>query len=126
MLATFVSRNSNGLYFFEEIDNGIHPARLSLLLELIEKQTAKGNIQVITTTHAPALLTAMNDETFENTSLVCRKEYSSDAIVRPVAELPNARELRQDQGLGQLHESGWMEDAIAFTSGNDEDEEDRK
>ena len=126
MLATFVSRNSNGLYFFEEIDNGIHPARLSLLLELIEKQTAKGNIQVITTTHAPALLTAMNDDTFENTSLVCRKEYSSDAIVRAVAELPNARELRQDQGLGQLHESGWMEDAIAFTSGNDEDEEDRK
>ena len=28
--------------FLEEIDTGIHPARLALLLELIERQTAKG------------------------------------------------------------------------------------
>ena len=123
MLAVLLSENSNGLYFFEEIDTGIHPARQSLLLELIEKQTAKGHIQVVTTTHSPTLLTVINDNTFENTSVVCRVEDTQDAIIRPVTKLHNVRELRQDQGLGRLHESGWMEDALFFTEGYDEAEE---
>ena len=120
LLATLLGENSKGLYFFEEIDTGIHPARLHLLMDLIERQTAKQGIQVITTTHAPTLLTVMNDQTFENTSIVCRLEDSSDAIIRPVTELPNVRELRQDQGLGRLHESGWMETALYFTEDYDE------
>ena len=115
MLAVLIGENSEGLYFFEEIDTGIHPARQWLLLELIEKQAAKNNIQIMTTTHAPDLLTFANDSTFENMSVVCRLEDSHDAIIRPVAELPNVRELRQDQGLGRLHESGWMENALFFT-----------
>ena len=123
MLAALLAEESNRLYFVEEIDTGIHPARLALLLELIERQTAKGGVQMVTTTHAPSLLTVMNDDTFENTSLVCRAEDSRDAVIRPVAELPNVRALRRDQGLGRLHESGWMEDAIAFTSGSNEDED---
>ena len=126
MLAALLGGEAPALYFPEEIDTGIHPARLALLLELIERQTAKGNVQVVTTTHAPSLLTVMNDDTFENTSLVCRAEDSRDAVIRPVAELPNVRALRRDQGLGQLHESGWMEDAIAFTLGSDEDEDKQK
>ncbi len=123
MLAVLLGENSEGLYFFEEIDTGIHPARQWLLLELIEKQAAKNNIQVLTTTHAPTLLTVMNDNTFENTSVVCRLEDTSEAIIRPVAELPNVRELRQDQGLGRLHESGWMENALFFTEDYDEVED---
>lgn len=123
MLAVLLGENPKGLYFFEEIDNGIHPVRLNLLMDLIERQTAKRGIQVLTTTHAPTLLTVMNDKTFENTSVVCRLEDASDAIIRPVAELPNVRELRQDQGLGRLHESGWMETALAFTENYDEAED---
>lgn len=122
MLAVLLGENPKGLYFFEEIDNGIHPVRLNLLMDLIERQTAKRGIQVITTTHAPTLLAVMNDKTFENTSVVCRLEDTSDAIIRPVAKLPNVRELRQDQGLGRLHESGWMETALAFTENYDEAE----
>ena len=124
MLAALLGENPKSLYFFEEIDTGIHPTRLHLLMDLIERQTEKQDIQVITTTHAPTLLTVMNDQTFENTSIVCRLEDSSDAIIRPVAELPNARELRQDQGLGRLHESGWMETALYFTEDYDEAEDD--
>ena len=115
ILAALLGSNSKGLYFFEDLDNGIHPVRLHLLADLIERQTAKHCIQVVTTTHAPTLLTAINDDTFKSTSVVCRLENKSDAIIRRVAELPNVQELRRDQGLGRLHESGWMEDALYFT-----------
>ena len=124
-LAVLLGDNPNGLYFFEEIDTGIHPARQWLLLELIEKQVAKRGIQVITTTHAPDFLTFINDSTFEYLSVVGRLEDSQDAIIRPVAELPNARKLRTSQGgLGRLLTSRWMETALAFTEDYDEAEDD--
>ena len=122
MLAVLLGPNPDGLYFFEEIDNGIHAARQWLLLDLIEKQTAKRRIQVVTTTHSPDLLTVMNDETFKNTSVVCRLEDADDAIIRSVAELPKAEELRNSQGLGRLLTGGWMETVLAFTEGDDDEE----
>ncbi len=114
MLAALLA-DDPGFYFFEEIDNGIHPARQWLLLELIEKQTAAGGVQVVTTTHAPALLTSVNDSTFRHTSVVCRAETATNAVIRPVAKLPDAARLRTSQGLGRLLAGGWMEDMVAFS-----------
>ena len=70
-------------------------------------------------------MTFVNDSTFEKMSVVCRLEDSQDAIIRPVAELPNARKLRKSgRGLGGLLTEGWMETAVAFTENHDEAEED--
>ena len=111
---TALDRRVARLYVFEEIDNGIHPSRLRLLLDLIEGQAAKGGIQVITTTHSPDLLAMIGDDTFDNTSVVCRLPDTDDAVIRPVRGLPDSEELRRSQGLGRLHASGWLEDALAF------------
>ena len=113
------------MYFFEEIDTGIHPNRLWLLLDLIEKQTAKNNTQVIATTHSPDLLNFINDETFENTSVVSRLQETDDAIIRPLNSLHNVKELRKSQGLGRLHSSGWMEDILNLEAWKNEDDEAR-
>ena len=123
MLAALLSPNPAGVYFFEEIDNGIHPNRLWLLLDLIERQTAKGETQVITTTHSPDVLNFINDTTFEHTSVVSRLEDTDDSIIRPLDSLPNAKKLRKSQGLGRLHTSGWMEDMLNLGAWRDEDEE---
>ena len=103
-----------GLYVLEEIESGIHPSRLRLLVDLIESQVAKGHMQVLATTHSPALLAMARDETFEHTSVICRRPETNEAVIRPVAELPDAERLRESQGLGRLHASGWMEDAVFF------------
>ena len=131
ILAALLGPNEGGLYFFEEIDNGIHPNRLWLLLDLIEHQTAEGGIQVITTTHSPALLAWMNDTTFEHTSVVYRDEYWADSVIRPIAGLYNLRELRKSQGLERLLTNGWFETATKASEGDadsdhseDDDEDD--
>ena len=124
MLAALFSDDHAGLYFFEEIDNGIHPSRLSLLVDLIENRTQKGGIQAVTTTHSPELLNLVNDRTFEDTSIIYRDSSSTDGIARPVPVLPNASELRKSQGLDRLLASGWMEDALAFSEEDKGDEED--
>ena len=123
MLAALLGPNPAGVYFFEEIDNGIHPNRLWLLLDLIEKQTKGKGIQVITTTHSPDVLNLINDRTFENTSVVSRLEDNADSIIRPVDSLLNAKKLRSAQGLGRLHTSGWMEDIVNLEAWQIKDEE---
>ena len=103
------------LCVFEEIDSGIHPSRLHLLVELIESEVQKGDMQVVTTTHSPDLLACISDETFESTSVVCRNPGVSEAIIRPAKDLPNAEDLRRSQGLRKLHATGWMEDILYFS-----------
>ena len=114
MLAALLGEGPR-LCVFEEIDNGIHPSRLHLLVELIEEQTRKGDLQVVTTTHSPDLLATIGDETFQSTSVVCRCAGRSDAIIRPVTELPNVDRLRRTRGLDRLHATGWMENILFFT-----------
>ena len=114
MLAALLGPGRPRLYFFEEIDNGIHPSRLHLLVELIERQTSSGDLQVVTTTHSPQLLSMLGDDAFQRASVVCRLDDSQDAVIRLIHELPNAVELRKSQGLDRLHVSGWFEDAIGF------------
>ncbi len=122
MLAALFSEDRTQLYFFEEIDNGIHPARLRLLLDLIEQQTARRSIQVVTTTHSTELLSMIDERTFEeSTSVVSRLEDTEDAIIRSVSDLPEAKRLRESQGLGRLFSSGWIEDALDFTGGRVEE-----
>lgn len=125
MLAALLNEDEPVLYFFEEIDNGIHPARLALLVDLIETQTRKRDVQVVTTTHSPDLLSMLSESSFMNTSVVYRHEDSANGIIRAISELPNAHELRKSQGLGTLHGSGWFEDVLEL-SGTETNRENSK
>ena len=130
ILAALLNEDAGGIYFFEEIDTGIHPNQLWLLLDFIERHTATGKIQVITTTHNPALLAWMNDTTFEHTSVVWRDEYWSDSVIRPIADLYHLRELRKKYGMEGLFTEGWLESAMKASEGDydsdhlDDDDED--
>ena len=123
MLAALLGDNPSYVYFFEEIENGLHASRLHLLVDLIEGVTSNGTKQVIATTHSSELLSLVRDSTFECTSVVSRLEDANETIIRPVAELHQARKLRKTQGLGRLFAGGWMETALAFAEGSGEDEE---
>ena len=116
ILAALLSEHRPGLYVFEEVENGIHPSRLHLLLELMESQTDGGDVQVITTTHSPALLNLVSDKTFRNASVVCRCPETDNAVIRTICSLRDATELRSSQGLGRLHTGGWLENAVYFSN----------
>ncbi len=118
VLTALLAEQPPSIYVFEDLDAGIHPARLWLLLDFIERQTAQGGLQVITTTHSPALLTWMNDSTFEHASVVYRDDYWTDSIIRPIAGLYNLRELRKSTSLGELFTSNWIGEALKFSEGD--------
>lgn len=114
MLAALLGPRDRGLLFFEAIDNGLYPSRLYLLLDLLKATTDERGVQVVTTTHSPVMLAKIEDAVFENVSVVCRRSETHNAVIRRLAELPDAHELRDSQGMDRLHASGWMEDILNF------------
>ena len=115
LIAALLGPDPARLYFLEEIDNGIHPTRLYLLLQLIEQRVRGGRVQIVTTTHSPQLLGMLSAEAREYASLVYCVEGFPYAEIRRVMEIPSVREVLEKQSLSRLHESGWLENVMAFT-----------
>ncbi|MCP4692275.1 MAG: AAA family ATPase [Desulfobacterales bacterium] len=117
MIAALLGPKPANFYFFEELDNGLHPARLHLLLQLVERRAIEGQIQMAATSHSPQLLRALSERAMENASLVYRLPRSADARIKRIVEMPEIRKILERQDLARLHESGWFEDAMFFTDG---------
>lgn len=114
LAAALLSSDSGRVYFFEELDNGIHPTRLHLLLDLIETACANGDVQVIATTHNPSLLVHLGEQALQDALLVYRTEGEAQSRVRRIGDLPDIRRILKNQDLGTLHATGWLEDAAFF------------
>ena len=117
MIAAFLGPKPAKFYFIEELENGIHPTRLHLLLQLIEQKVAEGNIQVVATSHSPQLLGFLSEKARKSAALVYRLPGQPDAKIRPILQIPEAERVLKEQDLARLHSSGWLEDAVAFLEG---------
>lgn len=120
LIAALLSPDSGRIYFFEEFDNGIHPTRLHLLLQLVQQVCKQEAVQVIGTTHNPAMLAFLEEDALNHALLVYRHD-GSGSRVRKIADLPGLREILKTQDLGRLHATGWLENAAIFSEPDDND-----
>lgn len=124
ILAALLGPGHAGFCFFEELENGIHPTRLSLLMNLIEQRVKQSDLQIITTTHSPQLLQIISPESLEYASLLYRLEGKTDSKIKRLVEFPEqARQVIFGHSLARLYESGWFENTISFLEGDSEGEE---
>lgn len=123
MIAALLSPDTGRIYFFEEFDNGIHPTRLHLLLQLVQQACKEQSVQVIGTTHNPALLSYLDESARNAALLVYRGDGSAESKVRRISDLPDVAEILKTQDLGKLHSTGWLEDAAAFSDPDGEVDE---
>lgn len=113
VIAALLGPEPADLYFIEELENGIHPTRIDLLLQLIEQSVAAEDIQVMATTHSPQLLRLLNENTLEAASVVYRHEGRPEAQITRVKDIPYVDEVLERKDLGRLFESGWLEDSLS-------------
>jgi predicted ATPase len=119
--AALLGSEASRFYFLEELENGIHPTRLHLLLDLIEQNVAGKQNQVIATTHSPQLLRLVSDQTLEHTILLYRLEDQPDGHICRLMDLPQqARHVLQNKDRARLYESGWFEDIVSFLAEEEE------
>lgn len=93
----------------EEVDNGLHPSRISLLLQLLTTYTSKKNIQVIATTHSPYLLSQLPKDRLAECVLLARTPESKGTVVRRFGELPHFEEVVRQDNFAHLFTTSWLE-----------------
>jgi predicted ATPase len=99
-------------FVIEEIENGINPARVELLLRLIEKATGAGlGKQVIATTHAPALLDFVDEALRRDTIVIGWDTENQTSVVKSLNDLDGLREAEETLSLGELLTEGWLQAA---------------
>jgi hypothetical protein len=113
LAAAFFQPSMPKALVIEEIEKGLHPSRLRLLLELMRSQSKRTGTQVFATTHSPALLNWLTKEDRKTTFVCTRDEQSGATKMRALTEIPRLEELVQkNYNLDQLFEEGWLESAL--------------
>ncbi|HAO21602.1 MAG TPA: ATPase [Desulfobacteraceae bacterium] len=115
MLAALLSPEPARLYFFEELENGLHPSRLHLLLQLMENKAFEGKVQIVATTHSPQLLRFLSPKALEYAHLIYRLPDSPEGRIKRILDIPDAQRLIKEQDIADLHDSGWFEDVMYFS-----------
>ncbi len=96
----------------EEIENGIHPSRLRLLVELLKSQSERDTPQVIATTHSPVVLSWLTEQDY-STTFFCKKDDEDGAsVITPLRDIPNFVDLVHRQPITDLFAEGWLEGAL--------------
>jgi predicted ATPase len=114
LAAALFSPDSGRLFFFEEIDNGFHPTRLHLLLDLLDQASRQLSCQIVATTHNPQLAALLPKPARADAVLLYRREGSRESGAVRILDLPDVERILRAQDLGKLFATGWLEDAVEF------------
>lgn len=111
ILTALLTRPEGSNLIIEEVDNGLHPSRAKLLLEMLREIAVERNIDVLVTTHNPALLDAMTPDYLGFITVAHRNPqgYSELTLLDELDALPK---LLASGGVGYLATTGKLDQAI--------------
>ena len=112
MTAAFFQPDMPGIMTIEEIENGIHPSRLRLLVELFRSQTNHAKTQIFATTHSPTTLAWLQEAEYRTTFLCKRDEETGESTIRPLVDVPHFKEVSEKYPPSDLFTEGWLEAAL--------------
>lgn len=110
--AAFFQPDMPDVLTIEEIENGIHPNRVRLLVELLRSQSGRSGRQVLATTHSPVVLSWLNDADYKTTFLCLRDDETGESRIAPLAEVPAFQSIVHKQPIGELFAELWLENAL--------------
>ncbi|MBI4740817.1 MAG: AAA family ATPase [Betaproteobacteria bacterium] len=113
ILTALLTRPKASLLVIEEVDNGLHPSRARLLLDMLKAVGTQRGVDVLVTTHNPALLDAMGTEMVPFITVANRDPstgYSVLTLLEDIAQLPK---LLAQGPIGRLSSQGLIEQSIS-------------
>ena len=114
LAAAFFQPDMPQIMAIEDVENGVYPNRLRLILELLRSQAERTGTQVFATTHSPLLLAWLREEEYETTFFCRRNERTGESEIRPLTEVPRLMDVlrRPGQHIADLFAEGWLEAAL--------------
>jgi predicted ATPase len=96
----------------EDMDTGLHPTRIRLLIEYLESVTRERDIQVVATTHSPVMLQWLKPESLRDVIVFGRVPEQEGTLMRRLGDIPHFEEVIQQTGIEELFSTGWLEMAL--------------
>lgn len=111
IMTALLTNETNGLIVVEEVDNGLHPSRAEILLNMLKELGNEKNVDVLITTHNPALLDAAGTSMIPFITVAHRddKGQSHLKLLEDVQELPK---MISTGNIGALVTKGKIESAL--------------
>lgn len=112
IVAALLTREPGSLLVIEEVDNGLHPSRAHVLLDMLKTLGKERNIDVIVTTHNPALLDAAGARMVPFITVAHRDEVAGVSELKQLEDLQQLPKLLASGSLGRLSTEGRIEAAL--------------
>lgn len=112
ILTALLTRPKSSLLVIEEVDNGLHPSRARLLLDMLKAVGMQRGVDVLVTTHNPALLDAMGNEMVPFITVANRDPSTGHSVLTLLESVAQLPKLLAQGPLGRLSSQGLIEQSI--------------
>ena len=112
IVTALLTRKESSLLVVEEIDNGLHPSRAHILINMLKTLGKKRNIDVVVTTHNPALLDAVGNKMLPFITVVHRDDKTGAGMLTQLEDIEQLPKLMAGGSLGRISTEGRIERAL--------------
>jgi predicted ATPase len=112
IVTAMLTRQTGSLLVIEEVDNGLHPSRAHVLVEMLRTLGKQRGIDVIVTTHNPALLDAAGAKMVPFITVAHRDETTGASLLTQLEDVQQLPKLMASGSLGRLSSEGRLEAAL--------------
>lgn len=113
ILTALLTRPAHSLLVIEEVDNGLHPSRAHLLLDMLKAVGMQRGVDVLVTTHNPALLDAMGTEMVPFITVASRNPESGYSVLTLLEDIAQLPKLLAQGPIGRLSSQGLIEQSLS-------------
>lgn len=112
VLTALLTRPENSQIIIEEVDNGLHPSRAGLLLEILDEIGQARRIDVLITTHNPALLDAMGENMVPFIVVANRNLETGSSELNLLESIDSLPKMLASGTLGEITSKGLIEKSL--------------
>lgn len=113
ILTALLTRPEGSQLVIEEVDNGLHPSRADLLLKMLREIGEKRKIDILVTTHNPALLDALDPEMIPFVVVAHRDSETGESKLTLLEDIENLPKLIASGSLGRITTKGAIERSLS-------------
>jgi len=113
IVTALLTRPEGSQLVIEEVDNGLHPSRSNLLLRMLREIGEKRKIDILVTTHNPALLDALDPEMIPFVVVAHRDSETGESKLTLLEDVENLPKLMASGSLGRLTTKGALERSLS-------------
>ena len=106
IVTALLTGKEKSLLIIEEIDNGLHPSRAKELVNVLKELGQSRQIDILCTTHNPALIDALGNSMIPFISYVKRNQQTGVSEIELLEEKTNLAKLMAGGSVGDLMVQG--------------------